>query len=175
MAEPKGFLVVPVGYNPSDDLRALELDADDALKIAFSAAAKGLVGGHGWIGGAWQKNPLLLGYSGVVNVAWNSTTLPAGTSNVDAAVVPDGEIWMITTLTGLILSATITAFYIGKVVSGGFYPVQYQATPGNNINYPLVSSLILAPGENLRGRVLGATLNDDLYCSALGYRIDIDQ
>ena len=33
MGEPKGFLVVPVGYNPSDIIRALELDASDRLIV----------------------------------------------------------------------------------------------------------------------------------------------
>ncbi len=73
MAAPKGFLVVPIGENPDGDLRMLELDANDYLKVVFAAAAQGLVGTHGWLDSAWQKNPLAFGFSGVQRSTWANT------------------------------------------------------------------------------------------------------
>lgn len=34
MANPTGFLVVPLAFNPSGDIRALECDTDDILKVS---------------------------------------------------------------------------------------------------------------------------------------------
>ena len=62
MAEPKGFLMVPVGFNPSGDLRALELDANDYLKVALAAWLEGAVDVKGYTGSAWKE--LLVDASG---------------------------------------------------------------------------------------------------------------
>lgn len=42
MSEPKGILIVPVGFNPDDDVRAITVDADDYLNVVLNA---GLTGG----------------------------------------------------------------------------------------------------------------------------------
>jgi len=72
MAEPKGFLMVPVGFNPSGDLRALELDASDYLKVALAAWLEGAVDVKGYTGSAWKE--LLVNASGQAIVVGKGTS-----------------------------------------------------------------------------------------------------
>ena len=72
MAEPKGFLMVPVGFNPSGDLRTLELDANDYLKVALAAWLEGAVDVKGYTGAAWKE--LLVNASGQAIVVGKGTS-----------------------------------------------------------------------------------------------------
>jgi hypothetical protein len=175
VGEPKGFLVVPIGFNPSDDLRSLELDADDNLKVAFAAAAQGLVGPHGWISGAWQKNPLLFGYSGQVARAITNLNLPAGQSTQSDSAVPAGEIWVLTHLTVNIVSAVMTNVQVRGTLGGVSTVLFEQLAPVTTKWYDRQGSWIFASGDVLQVIVFGAALNDDVVCRANGYRVDIDQ
>jgi hypothetical protein len=175
MGEPKGFLVVPIGFNPSDDLRSLELDASDNLKVAFAAAAQGLVGPHGWVSGAWQKSALPFGPSGTVTRSFSNTSLPAGTSIKDDSIVPAGELWVITVVIAVMFSATITSMYPMVKVGGIYARIFSENAPITTYRYDRQCQVVLMPGDNLAIGVVGATLNDDVYMDALGYRMDIDQ
>ena len=175
MGEPKGFLVVPVGWNPSDKLRSLEVDDADNLKVAFAAAAQGLVGLHGWIGGAWKKAPIPFGISGSVYRFWMNTALAAGNVVVDDTAVPAGEVWVITRI-GKRYDGTSPTNFNSAVISGAISAtVSEQFAPVSAQWYFDTLNLVLFPGDILRVGIVGATLNDDLYASAAGYRIDIDQ
>jgi hypothetical protein len=55
MADPKGYLVVPCGFNPSRDLRALELTAADLLKVDTGLAFPSQYNIYAWDGANWQK------------------------------------------------------------------------------------------------------------------------
>ena len=41
MGEPKGYLILPIGFNPSDDVRAFTVDVNDYLKTALEAGLSG--------------------------------------------------------------------------------------------------------------------------------------
>jgi hypothetical protein len=175
MGEPKGFIVVPIGFGPSDDLRSLELDTDDNLKVAFAAAAQGLVGPHGWINGAWQKNPVSFGASAALGRSWSTIALPAGNSFVADSAVPAGEIWVITHQTAWVVSATITRMRFFLNISGVNFETWVQITPGSDVRYDRQGWWVLFPGDFMQLRVESATLNDDASAVAAGFRVDIDQ
>ena len=177
MGEPKGLLVVPIGFGPTDLLRSLELDASDNLKVAFAAAAQGLVGTHGWIGGAWQKNPLLFGYTSDLFQEVSNTNLPAGTSFINAATVPAGEIWVFTNIAHrydgtppaqILTSKHIDAIPADAVVFQTLLPVSTQY-------YDRQGWWVLSEGWYLRSAIVGGTLGDDAYLRAWGFKVDIDQ
>jgi len=175
MAEPRGYLVVPVGFNPSGDIRALELDADDAVLMAIESAAKGLVGPHGWIDGAWQKSPLPFGYSGQAKVSWGSTDLPAGASNLDSSPVPAGEVWVITQLSMVYYGTAPSRILMRVVISGDPYTIWQESSPASAVYYDHQGWWVLAEGDKCRLYVEGATAGDDVYGYALGFRVDVDQ
>jgi len=177
MGEPKGVIVVPIGFGPSDDLRSLELDSADNLKVAFDAAAQGLVGPHGWISGAWQKNPVLLGYSGPAVPSIVNLSLPAGTSNQDSTPVPAGEVQVISALSVRVVSTSITTLIAIWMALGATVQVVLvrQVPPVSGTFYLLTGQWVMTEGDFFRCSLVGATLNDDLNFSAAGYRVDLDQ
>ena len=197
MAEPKGFLVVPLGFNPSGILRALELDESDrlkvlvdsitgivsvsldgqtgTLKVAQQSPSSLATGNHGWISGAWQKSPIPFGASGFVEESLVSTTLPAGTSFLSGTACPAGEMWVISNIairyTGTVAGVTINARIVNSVnidVFGVTPPVSGQY-------YDRQGHWVIFPGGYVRQLIIGATLNDDASLQYTGYKLDIDQ
>ena len=197
MPEPKGFLVVPVGFRADGTLRALELTDSDELKVALATAtgsdlltelqakletadlelvSKILSNGpHGWISGVWQRNPLSFGFSGQVERLWTDTNLSAGANTVDDSAVPAGEIWIITQL---------SIMYDGTAPDDIQFAIRTVAQqielfevkdPVPSIFYDRQGWWILVQGDKLRLSCSGATAGNDLLGRAMGFRVDIDQ
>jgi hypothetical protein len=152
-------------------------DTASALLATVSLAADQNVQAraYGWISGAWQKNPLLLGFSDTVQQATSTTTLPAGTSAINGEAVPAGEMWLITNMSMRMLSATITVLSLYLVIDGAAMGIFQQPTPATNVIYDRQGHWALGPGDNVRGVVAGATLNDDFFMEICGIRVDLDQ
>ena len=175
MGDPKGLLVVTIGFGPTDLLRSLELDTDDNLKVVFAAAAQGLVGTHGWIGGAWQKNPIELGYSADATFQLSNLALAAGTNNIDSSAVPAGELWYLPNIAITYVGTPPTLIRATVIKSGVGYTLLEQRTIVSNQWYSVPNVLLMKPGDTLRWHAEGCTLNDDGYLNAIGWRVDIDQ
>lgn len=175
MGAPQGFLVVPIGVDPDGDLRMLELDADDALKVAFGEAAKGLVGLHGWYSSAWQKAPIPFGVSDSLAEFYSDTNLASGSVNITGDTVPAGELWVVTR-SGMRYDGT-SPTEILSILDGSALSFIYdqQLSPVTNTWYYCTVQLIALPGENLRWRVNGATAGDVGRFTYGGYKIDLDQ
>lgn len=147
------------------------------LMVPVRVDANGLLSieSLGQVGGAWQKNPLAFGYSGVVKRVASNVALAAGTNVLDDSAVPAGEIWVITNIATRYVGTVATVVIRVEIYDGASGYVLYDA--GN-----LTSSLsvdrqgwwVLPSGYNLRATVFNATLNDDAYLLATGFRVDID-
>lgn len=175
MGEPTGPIIVVCALDTDGKIRSLEVDADDFLKVAFSAAAQGLVGIHGWIGSAWQKQPMLFGVSGTITRSWNNTSLSAGANNVDDSAVPAGEIWIITNMTSN-YSGTIPNSVRPRVVLGGVSAVVDSiVSPSSGTIYVSQGWWVLEEDDFLRMQIVQATAGDAFYATACGFRIDVDQ
>ena len=198
MGEPSGVIVVPVGENPSGRLRSLELnasdhlmtevsaygaplsdlqlDGDNHLLVAHSTPAKGLVGEHGWVSSAWQKQPISQGYSGAIRALITSTTLAAGNNTLNGSVVPAGEIWVIENIAMMYSGTVVGVAIYAMLLSGAVQYNLFAQTPVVSlVRYDRNLQLTLSPGENMQMFIQGATLNDDAYLWYVGRRIDIDQ
>ncbi len=134
-----------------------------------------LANNYGYVNGAWQKDPLTIGYSDTVLRSWSNLNLAAGANTVSDSAVPAGEIWIITniatwyigTITGVVLTARIN--------SGGSQYVIFRQSPiVSDTIYDRQGYWVLKPGDNLEIRVTNATLNDDAFGTAIGFRVDID-
>lgn len=130
----------------------------------------------GWFSGAWQKNPLLMGYSGSVRRVITNTALPAGASVQADSAVPAGEVWdienIVVTYIGTVAGVTLT---IGIRSGAGFYPLFEATGLTSGVYVDRQGRWTLGSGDNLEVSVTGATLNDDLLLRAVGYRFDTDQ
>jgi hypothetical protein len=197
VGEPKGFLVVPIGFNPSDDLRSLELDAADNLKVVMGDTSLSALltelqqkletadlelitqvlssGPHGWISGAWQKNPLLFGYSGFKGQYKENLNLAAGVNTIFSDIVPAGEIWVFSAMSFQYTGIVPTAVNI-QISDGATFHIVYSVlAPVSTALYATQGVYVVPVGGRIAWQALGATLNDDLKCWAVGYRVDIDQ
>jgi len=174
MPVPSGKIVVPCGFLASGVLRALALDANDYLKVAFPAASAGLVGEHGYIAGAWQKSPLSFGASGSVSRAFENTGIPTAIYNLDDTAVPAGEMWIITNM-AIQYAGTPPTLIAAQIVSGAVVASLYMLRPPIPLQfYDRQGWWVMFPGDFLRCVVYGATVGDDLYMQAWGFRLDTD-
>lgn len=174
MPAPEGKLITPVGFDASGDPRSLEVDGDDALRVTFETAEKGLAGEHGYIGAAWQKQPLAIGYSAALREEWEELSLPAGSGATDSSVVPAGEIWIIEMFNGRYAGTGGTNLELIVVSGGDLYRLLLQDTPVNWTPYIYTGSFVMEEGDKLRVSIATATLNDNLYGQVLGRKVDID-
>lgn len=176
MADPKGFLVVPLAFNPSGDIRALECDADDNLKVSVKELLTNLtVNIEPGIDPIIVQvepgtNPIIVdGKSPSIfnpiggKASYSNTTLPAGSTIFTIATVPAGQVWRVTsyaiqyigTITGVTLS--------GSAYDGAtriYFCAQYNITSSNL--YVFSTNIIVNAGDVIEARVGNATLNDDL-------------
>lgn len=176
------------GKTTGDDLVAVTVDADGHLQldtltlpVVILGAGSAEIGSvqarnYGWVSGAFQKDPLRIGYSGNVRQVWANANLSAGTNNVDSNAVPSGDLWHILSLAFQYLGTSPTQVnFQQRDPAVASYNLKSVASPVSGLWYPLGTPILLAPTELLRIQVLGATAGDDLNAAAVGYRIDIDQ
>ena len=219
MAAPKGFLVVPVGFNPDGDLRSLELDADDNLKVVIgdtglsallteletkletadldldafgalgiiftaqdldveitqTAPADLRVGPSGWTSGAWQKNPLVVGYSGDKTQYILELDAAAGLVQLVSDTVPAGEIWEVQAINARNMINNPTKLELAFVANGTSIILETALLPGANVYLKWYGKLILSEGDYVIAFYSGTVLNDNIDLAFHAMRIDIDQ
>lgn len=163
---------IPAGSNNIGDVDVLTLPA---LPAGTNEIGKVQARNYGLVSGAFQKDPIRFGYSGVVARFWSNTNLAAGTNDVDDSAVPAGEIWIITSFAFNYIGTSPAQCRRTLVIGGTVYRIDTVQTPTSNVIYGLQSWWVLEPGNYLRVSTTGATATDDLYCYATGFQVDIDQ
>ena len=174
MAAPKGRLVTPVGFDPSGYPLALEVDADGYLKVSIAAPAAGLVGAHGYVGGAWHKNPIQFGYSDVLNISVENTNIPAGNSYLETLAVPDGCIWVVTNISMVYYGTSPPN--IVALISGaeGELWLFGQKSPVSGISYDRQGWWVLKAGNSLKIYIKNGTAGDDIHLYVTGFVTQIN-
>lgn len=159
--------------NYDEQIRKLQMQIND-LRTRMGSMSNS----YGWIGSAWHKNPLLMGYSGVVRDQQSDTNLDAGTNTLDSDTVPAGEVWVLT---------NISYRYVGTVTNCSLYVTIYDGSTATYLSskaagtvasalfYNVEGPIVLAAGEKIRLTVFTATATDDCTLHISGYKFDIDQ
>ncbi len=166
-------IMVPVNVDADGDL---QVDILAALPAGTNLLGDVQARNKGWVSAAWQKDPLRIGYSGVIRGFFSNTALAAGTNNIDGTAVPAGEIWRLDNISvsyiGTVTNVRLYAILLSSAVE---YLLYEQQPPVSIQEYDRQGNWILEPGEKIRLKVVGATLNDDAFLQYVGMRIDIDQ
>lgn len=162
------------GYDGAD-YRVVKVDTSGNLVAALLANQNVQARGYGWVSAAWQKNPLLIGYSGTGSEEVKNLSAAAGVNVLNGTVVPAGEIWNVYAAHLLDVNNATVQDRIGVTVSGVDVVMASTATLAASIYYPWNGSVILSPGDKIFGVFEGCTLNDDLYMRYAYVRVDIDQ
>lgn len=132
-------------------------------------------GPHGWIGGALQKQPLMLGFSGGAREIFTGTSVGAGNTDADSTPVPAGEIHVINFISMYHddPTARATNFYANNGANNyAFAGFASLAQYGIAID---TTSIILEEDDFIRVKVWGLANTKGIVANLWGNRIDIDQ
>lgn len=151
------------GLNAAYGAQPLKVDASGNLKTAEQGTPQVVFPGGG--------QPFT--FSGVVLRAIGTASLAAGTNNIDDSAVPAGEIWVITNLRFQYTGTPPTRVNAALVSGGTGYPLFAVLAPASGQDYDRQGFWVMAEGDVLRVSVTGATLNDDLYLHATGFKTDL--
>ena len=162
------------GYDGTD-YRVVKVDTGGNLVFAALADQNIQARDYGWISGAWQKNPLMPGFSAAGAINYYNGNLPAGSSDQSMDAVPAGEYWKLTLGVMYISTTTITSIRLSAVVNLVTVPILLVLTPVSARYYPQICDVLMGPADYLSVAVTGATLGDDLIVRGSYWRIDTDQ
>ena len=130
---------------------------------------------RGWIGGAWQKDPLRLGYSGDKTEVLSNLSATAGTNYLESATVPAGEIWKLQAAHAYNANNTTGKTNLYVVANGGTVYLKSDIAPAANVLTIWTGEIVLSEGDKLGAEFTACTLNDDIHMSYHAVRVDIDQ
>ena len=169
MADPKGVLVVPVGFRSDGSIHALELDNSDRLKVLVDSITGTVTVVQTdptqlavtW--GATKKGARGAGKGDLVS----NTALAAGTNTLNLTSVTAAHVWVIKSIT-MRYSGTVAGVALRSefVIGGTVYEFQSVQPPVAGVFYGFLCDFPLAAGDNVRMAVTGATLNDDAFLYA---------
>lgn len=131
--------------------------------------------GQGWVGAAWQKNPLLLGYSGDQTEQISDLNADEGTDTLASAAVPAGEIWIVEAVSARNLTKAEIRL-LSYVVANGVDVVLQEHTTTIAAEFAVWSGAVtLSEGDTVNAIFYDCDAGDDLYLQYHARRIDIDQ
>jgi hypothetical protein len=133
---------------------------------------------HGYIGGAWKKNPIVFGYSRAVLEKVYNVNLPAGTSTIDTTTVPAGQVHIYTNIgvqyVGTVASVVLhVGIHTGALVVNIFNTIAIGIIVADAV-YERQGMFVIPAGHYVRLTIVGATLNDDAYLNVAGYAMDVN-
>lgn len=155
-----------------------ELDVDVQASVlptgAATSANQGAQGSKGWIGGAWQRQPMLLGFSDHVYERVDATSTGGASTVAETTDVPAGEIHVVNFISTY-HDDPVSRNTVIYVVDAGFqleihveYPLaQYVVSVCN-------TPFVLAPGDNIWSVVTSLANTKKVYMGYWGTRVDID-
>lgn len=157
MAEPKGYLVVPLGFRSDGTIRALELDDSDNLKINLAATDASLV-----IDGASPSLLRPIAKSG----RYENLALAAGSYFESAVEVPAGETWRLTGLS-IYYSGTVTSVILFHSIYDGASLMSFSRISPvvSGVFYFVTTNILIPAGWQIGAYITNATLNNDFICS----------
>lgn len=134
-----------------------------------------MVGSHGWIGGAWQKQPIHKGHSSILAQVKSNLSAAAGANTLSADAVPAGEIWTVEGINAYDANNAITGVAINIATGSVEVSILNVGALGASVAAIWYGAITLAPGDVIKAYFSGCTVNDDIFLRYRGYITDIDQ
>ena len=147
MADAKGLLVTPVGFDSSEDPHAFDIDSLGRLKVSG----------------------IQFEFSDILSQTKENLNLSAGGSALDSDSVPSNYSWVITNISFMYLGASPT-WVSAQLINGAITINLFRENrPVSDHFYDRQGSWLLKSGNLIRLYVSGATAGDDLYLNFSGY------
>ncbi len=130
--------------------------------------------GYGWIAGAWQKQPINLGYSSDKSQTVTLVAPGGGNQTLDGDAVPSGEIWELQAIFGVNNTRATPFIRVGVIVNGVEIILNQIATPAQYFPTMWSGKLILSEDDIVRALFAGVTASDSLVLAYHAVVIDTD-
>lgn len=153
------------GETPSGLMVPVALNEDGSL----------IGSGQGWIGAAWQKDPIRLGYSGDKSEQILDESASAGTNILTSSAVPAGELWVVEAISGRNVDTAPSQALLQIVANSVVVILADKETIAANEYITWSGGVTLSEGDTIRAVFFTCSLNDDIYLNYHARRIDIDQ
>lgn len=139
-----------------------DVDAAGALKMAMM----------GWGGTAYNKQPLIWGFSGIHRFR-NTVTSGGGALIIDHGTVPANEVWIVNLSVYAQTSGTFRTARLGIVWAGaeGWFEIRATGTIGGM--YKIDLHLALIAGEHIRNHWESTASGEIFYAMSRGYKMSL--
>lgn len=168
-----GQLSIDLG-SLEDLLNALDSVGTDELDVNIEESVALDTQLHGYISSAWQKLPMLWGFSDRVAETVSETNTSAGTNIIYSTEVPSGEVHVIQSVTAISATASSTLIRIATTDDTNFGFVLDEQSPSDNIPCIWTGEIVLKAGDKIRGTFVGCTAAKAIYMYVWGYKLDVD-
>jgi len=130
-------------------------------------------GGWGWDGTQWRKNALLWGYTDRYADSDSDLSAAAGTNVLSLTSVPAGEVWRVASIAAFDGSSNITTLILSLGLGGTTHYLASQPITAAGQLVLWTGDVTLKEGDSIVATFYGCVLNDDLFLSACGYKMDV--
>jgi len=130
---------------------------------------------YGWDLTNWRKNPLVWGYTSRYAEYKESIDVAAGSHGLDFSTVPEGEVRVITSIAAWSAQANITRIEIAMTDSSVYYCFRRAVPSAAGLTVEFQGCAILKKDDIAYCMFVDCALNDDIYASALGYTMKVNE
>jgi len=159
-------------------------DADGAMSVSVhsqdvnvtieqSDPANLQTGLHGWDGAAWQRLPLLWGFSDIYLETKSNENVSAGKNSIYFSTVPAGEVWVIKSVSARCSTDNpySVEFLIG--INTTYHLIASIEYTKAWITVGVISELVLKEGHFMRVCFVNNVEGDNDYAAVTGYKMKI--
>ena len=133
-----------------------------------------LAGLCGYIGTAWQKLPMLFGYTAIWDENLGGIATGA-TYYKDTSTIPAGELWVLQAISARNLTRDPSSVFlrVGRA-SGSVVGLIYTVTPGAGVPVLATGEWVLRAGDVARVYLSGCQADDVIEAGIIGYKMRLD-
>jgi hypothetical protein len=150
-------------------------DASGNLNVIAGAGSFADALNKGYIGSAWQNDPLRMGYSSDVTEAVSELNAVGGTNVLYGTACPAGEIWNVQAISARNNTRAGTYWEIRAQVNSIWIFLAIDSAPAAGVSVMWSGNITLSQGDRLALVAVGCVAGDDLYLEYHGVTVDIDQ
>jgi len=132
-------------------------------------------GQWGWDGTVWRKLPMIFGYSDAYHEPESSLTGAAGDRLLTASTVPEGEVWVVTSVIAFNIDSATTNTRIQIYDGSGRAVVFVEYAPAAKKVLGGHCNIVMKKDDRLEAKFFGCALDDDIYMYINGYKMKVEE
>lgn len=157
------------------DKLAVVVDVSVLPTGAAISANQGAQGSKGWVGGAWQRQPLSLGFSSRHTETFDGTSTGGASTWVESTPVPAGEIHVVKFINFYHNDPVARDVHLYIWDGSVSFLLEYYPTVSQWVSRINTVSCVMVEGDKIRWKVTGLADTKTATAQYWATRIDIDQ